>query len=151
VCRLPVVLLTGFFVAAATLLPAAPAAATAEQHAIAQLNQIRQANGLPALRASGALHRSSTRYAHHMVATHYFGHESRIAVSGHFDRAAETLAMHAGQRAQPGRTIAQWMHSPAHRAVLLSRGFQAVGMGIARGRIGSRLVTVWVAHVGARR
>jgi hypothetical protein len=26
-----------------------------------------------------------------------------------------------------------------------------VGMGIARGKIGSRLVTVWVAHVGARR
>ena len=42
------------------------------------------------------------------------------------------------------------MSSPTHRAVLLSAGFRWVGMGVARGKIGSRLVTVWVAHVGRR-
>jgi hypothetical protein len=32
----------------------------------------------------------------------------------------------------------------------MSSRFRWVGMGLARGRIGSRMVTVWVAHVGAR-
>ena len=86
-----------------------------------------------------------------MVSADYFGHASRIAVSSSFGRAGETLAMHSGWSPEPGVTISQWMNSSAHKSVLLSGSFRSVGMGIARGRIGSRLVTVWVAHVGARR
>jgi len=149
--RLPVSLLTGLLIAAATVLPAASAAASPQGAAIAQLNQIRQANGLPELRASESLHRSSTRYARHMIDTDYFGHASRIAVSSEFNRAGETLELHSGWKADPAQTIEEWMHSPTHRAVLLSASYRWVGMGIARGRIGSRFVTVWVAHVGARR
>jgi uncharacterized protein YkwD len=148
--RLPVALLTGVLIVAATVLPTA-AAANSQRDAIDQLNEVRQANGLPALRASASLHRSSTRYAQHMIDTDYFGHQSRIAVSSRFGRAGETLELHAGWNADPARTIDEWMHSPSHRAVLLSPSFRWVGMGVARGRMGSRLVTVWVAHVGARR
>jgi hypothetical protein len=32
----------------------------------------------------------------------------------------------------------------------MSSRFSWVGIGLARGKIGSQLVTVWVAHVGAR-
>jgi uncharacterized protein YkwD len=150
--RLPVSAVTGFLIAALTLLPAAAAtAASPQRKAISELNQIRHANGLPSLRPSPSLHRSSTRYARHMVSADYFGHSSRIAVSSSFGRAGETLAMHSGWGPEPGVTMSQWMHSSAHRSVLLSRSYRSVGMGIARGRIGSRLVTVWVAHVGARR
>jgi uncharacterized protein YkwD len=149
--RLPVALLTGFLIAVATLLPAATAAASPQQEAIHQLNEVRRAQGLATLRASASLERSSGRYARHMIAADYFGHASRIAVSSQFGRAGETLELHAGGSADPAGTIDDWMNSPAHRAVLLSAGYGYVGMGIARGRIGSRLVTVWVAHVGARR
>jgi uncharacterized protein YkwD len=149
--RLPVALLTGLLIAAATLLPAATAAASAEDDAIDQLNQLRQASGLPTLQASEALHRSSTKYARRMVANNYFGHASRIAASGAFGRVGETLELHAGWRADPAQTISAWMRSSGHRAVLMSSAYRWVGMGIARGKIGSRLVTVWVAHVGARR
>jgi uncharacterized protein YkwD len=149
--RLPVSLLTGFLIVAAMVLPAAAAAATAQQDAIDQLNQVRQANGLAQLRASGSLHRSSSRYARHMIAADYFGHASRISASNAFGRVGETLELHSGWKADAAQTIDEWMHSPAHRAVLLSAAYRYVGMGIARGRIGSRLVTVWVAHVGARR
>jgi len=149
--RLPVSLLTGFLIAAAVVLPAASAAANPQQDAIDQLNQIRQANGLPELRASDSLHRSSTKYARHMIDTDYFGHATRIAVSSQFGRAGETLELHSGFNADPAQTITEWMNSPTHRAVLLSSSYRWVGMGIARGRIGSRAVTVWVAHVGARR
>jgi uncharacterized protein YkwD len=148
--RLPVSVLTGLLAAAAALLPAAPAAADAEGDAVDQLNQVRAANGLSALRSSPALGRSATRYARQMIRADYFGHSSKIAVSSGFESAGETLALHDGLAPQPGRTISSWMSSPGHRAVLLSSRFRWVGMGLARGRIGSRLVTVWVAHVGAR-
>lgn len=148
--RLPVSLLTGLLIAAAALLPAAPAAASAEDDAIDQLNQVRQARGLPQLHASDSLHRSSTRYAKHMIDSDYFGHASRIAASGAFDRVGETLELHSGWKPHPAQAIGAWMSSQTHRSVLLERAYRYVGMGIARGRIGSRLVTVWVAHVGAR-
>jgi uncharacterized protein YkwD len=146
--RLPV-FLTGLLIAAA-LLPAAAAAASAEDDAIDQLNEVRQANGLSKLRASESLHRSSERYAKHMVDSDYFGHASRIAASSAFGRVGETLELNSGWKVDPGQTISAWMNSPGHRAVLLSGAYRYVGMGIARGKIGSRLVTVWVAHVGSR-
>jgi uncharacterized protein YkwD len=149
--RLPVSLLTGLLIAAATLLPAASAAASAEDDAIDKLNAVRQANGLPSLRASQSLHRSSTGYARRMIDTDYFGHASRIAASSAFGRVGETLELHSGWRADPAGTIDEWMNSPTHRGVLLSGSYRWVGMGIARGKIGARFVTVWVAHVGARR
>ena len=148
--RLPVALLTGVLIAAAVVLPAAPAGANAQQDAIDQLNEVRRANDLPELRASASLRRSSTNYARHMIDSDYFGHRPRIAVSSQFYRAGETLAMNPGFSPQPAHTVDSWMNSPTHRAVLLSPGFGWIGMGTARGRIGSRLVTVWVAQVGAR-
>jgi len=149
--RLPVALLTGFLIAAATVLPAASAAASVQDDAIDKLNHIRQGNGLPTLRASESLFRSSTRYAEHMIDSDYFGHASRIAASSAFGRVGETLELHSGWKADPARTIDEWMSSPGHRAVLLSGSYRWVGMGVAHGRLGSRPVTVWVAHVGARR
>jgi uncharacterized protein YkwD len=86
-----------------------------------------------------------------MIDTDYFGHASRIAASSVFGRLGETLELHSGWQADASQTIDEWMNSPTHRAVLLSASFRYVGMGIARGRLGSKLVTVWVAHVGARR
>ena len=146
--RLPVSLLTGLLIAAVVALPAA---ASPQDDAISQLNQLRQASGLPALHASESLHRSSTKYARRMIATDYFGHASRIGASSAFARIGETLELHAGWKADPAQTISAWMNSSGHRAVLMSSAFRWVGMGVARGKIGSRFVTVWVAHVGARR
>jgi uncharacterized protein YkwD len=147
--RLPVAVLTGLVIAA--LLPTAPAAANAQRDAIDQLNKIRRSHGLSALRPSRSLHRSSTRYAEHIVSTGYFGHESRIAVSSAFGRAGETLEMHSGWQPEPSLAIQGWMNSPTHRAVLLSSQFKWVGMGIAKGRNANGPYTIWVAHVGAKR
>jgi uncharacterized protein YkwD len=148
--RIPVALLAGLLATAATVLPAAPAAAGAQSDAIAELNEVRRASGLAELRRSPSLERSSTRYARHMIRSDYFGHAARIAVGSEFDRAGETLALHSGWSAKPAQTVASWMRSAGHRGVLMSSRFGWIGMGIARGRIGSELVTVWVAQVGAR-
>jgi uncharacterized protein YkwD len=137
-------------VAVALLVPAPAVASPAEQEAIDSLNGVRHAHGLPALRISGALNRSSGRYARRMLRTDYFGHAQHIQVAAGFRSAGETLAWHSGRHPQPRKTIRRWMASPTHRAILLSRSFRWVGIGLARGRLGSRVVTAWVAHVGAR-
>jgi uncharacterized protein YkwD len=149
--RLPAALLAGFLIALAALVPVAGAAASPQQDAIDQLNEVRQANGLSPLRASAARQRSTMHYARRMLDTDYFGHASRIAVGSRFARAGETLALSSGWTARPEQTVAQWMSSTTHRSVLLSRTYGWIGMAMARGRLGSRLVTVWVAHVGATR
>jgi uncharacterized protein YkwD len=136
--------------AGAMLLPSSAAAAAAEHEAIEALNEVRRANGLAPLRESASLNRSSGRYARKMLRLDFFGHGPRIDVAGGFRYAGETLAYHTGSAAQPRRTISRWMNSPGHRAVLLSPGFRRVGMGLARGTLGSNGVTMWVAHVGSR-
>ena len=136
--------------AGALLLPSSAAAGGAETEAIDALNDVRRANGLAPLRKSGSLNDSSGDYARKMLRHDFFGHGPSIDVAGGFRSAGETLAYHSGWNAQPRRTVERWMNSPGHRAVLLSPGFRWVGMGLARGRFGSNVVTTWVAHVGSR-
>jgi uncharacterized protein YkwD len=136
--------------AGALLLPAASVAAVAERKAVNELNDLRRAHGLSELRVSKSLKRSSGRYARRMLRHDFFGHGARIDVAGRFRSAGETLAWHSGWRAQPRRTLWRWMASPAHRAVLLSPAYRWVGMGLARGKLGSTVATTWVAHVGSR-
>ena len=138
------------FTAAAVLLPSSAAAGGAEREAIDALNDVRRANGLAPLRVSASLNNSSGDYARKMLRHDFFGHGPSIDVAGAFRSAGETLAYHSGWSAQPRRTVVRWMNSPSHRAVLLSPGFRWVGMGLARGRLGSSVVTTWVAHVGSR-
>jgi uncharacterized protein YkwD len=138
------------FTAGAMLLPSSAAAAPAEHEAIDALNDVRRANGLAPLRASDSLGRSSGEYARKMLRHDFFGHGPSIDVAGGFRSAGETLAYHTGWNAQPRRTIARWMNSPGHRAVLLSPRFRWVGMGLARGRLAGAVATTWVAHVGSR-
>ena len=133
----------------ALLCPSA-ASASAEEEAVSALNEIRRDQGLPALRASESLGESADRYSRSMLRSEYFGHGARIAVAAQFSLAGETLAWHTGLDPQPYRTIRRWMASPPHRAVLLSPRFQWVGMGMERGRLGGRLVTMWVGHVGRK-
>jgi uncharacterized protein YkwD len=137
--------------AAVMLLPAAPSAgADAEREAIAELNDVRRANGVPPLRVSESLSRSSGRYARRMLRHDFFGHGSDIEVAAGFDSAGETLAWHSGWNPRPRRTVSRWMASSGHRTVLLSPSFRWVGMGLAKGKLGSQVATTWVAHVGDR-
>jgi uncharacterized protein YkwD len=136
--------------AGAMLLPASAPAAEAEREAVDALNDVRRAAGLPAMRVSKNLSRSSGAYARRMLRLDFFGHGRSIEVAGRFRSAGETLAWHAGWNAQPRRTVARWMDSPGHRAVLMSPGFRWIGMGLARGRMNSTVATTWVAHVGSR-
>jgi uncharacterized protein YkwD len=113
-----------------------------------KINRIRHAYGLHGLRPSFSLFVSAKLYSHRMMRSDYFGHLSRIPVASSWRAAGETLEWHSGWRLRPRRVVSQWMHSPPHRAVLLSSRFRRIGVGRTRGRYGRMRATMWVAHVG---
>ena len=45
----------------------------------------------------------------------------------------ETLAWGRAKGASPRRIVRGWMHSAAHRSIILRRGFRHVGVGVAAG------------------
>ena len=136
---------------AAVALPAAPASASSPGHsAVASVNRIRAKHGLRPLRISPSLQRSSRRYAGWMLRHDYFGHQSRISVSGRFHRAGETLALHYGRGVSARWAVRAWMHSPPHRRILLSGHFTWIGISAVRGRMGSHRAVTWVGHFGKR-
>ena len=117
---------------------------------VRKINRIRHAYGLHRLRPAYSLFVSAKLYSHRMMRSDYFGHLSRIPVASSWNAAGETLEWHSGWRLRPRVVVTRWMHSPPHRAVLLSSRFTRIGVGRTRGRFGRRAATMWVAHVGRR-
>jgi uncharacterized protein YkwD len=117
---------------------------------IAKVNEMRRSSGLPTLRVSDELTGSSRSYARYMLKHDYFGHLASIRAGGNFLSLGETLEWHAGWKNRVRRTVSLWMRSPSHRTVLMSPTFRFIGAGRARGKMGSRRATAWVAQVGAR-
>ena len=132
-------------------LPVASAPARpAEAKMIHKINRIRHAYGLHRLRPAYSLFVSAKLYSRRMMRLDYFGHLSRIPVASSWRYAGEALEWHTSWRLRPRRTVTQWMHSPSHRALLLSSRFTRIGVGRSRGRYGRMAATMWVAHFGRR-
>jgi uncharacterized protein YkwD len=115
---------------------------------IEKVNEVRRSSGLPTLQVSEALVGSSRSYARYMLKNDYFGHLASIRAGGSFLMLGETLSWHGGWRARVGMTFSRWMSSPSHRAVLMSPVYRFVGAGRAKGRLGTRAATAWVAQLG---
>ena len=135
-------------VALGVLLPsealASSRAPLAERSMVEAVNEARRDHGLPALVESASLARSAGRLAVTLTRLDVFGHVGGFPAGVR----GEALAMHRGWRARPSSTVRRWLRSPAHRAVVLGP-CRGVGAGIRRARLGGRLATVWVLHVGA--
>jgi uncharacterized protein YkwD len=127
------------------------------------MNRVRASYGMPALRGAPALRTAALRHSEDMLARDYFAHTSptgstvtvRIVrsgfVTGHWWRAAETLAWGVGVRASAAATISAWLRSPPHRAIMLSPGFRWVGIGRNCGRfVGHSGACVWTADFVVR-
>jgi uncharacterized protein YkwD len=110
------------------------------------VNARRAQHGLPALRASGRLTAAADRHSADMVRRRYFEHVSpdghtlreRVARTGYLEGAldwaiGEDIGWGKGELGTPAAIVRAWMDSPPHRAVILSRRFREVGVGIARG------------------
>jgi uncharacterized protein YkwD len=152
----------------AAALAAAPPAAHAkprmdakERRIVHVINRHRARHGFAGLRASAPLARAADYHTWEMLHGNYFAHDSRNG--GSFDRrvrrfarhraVGETLAMLGGGcgRGSAHRVVRMWMHSPGHRAILLSRRFRRVGIGRRIGSLGSGRACVVTADFASRR
>jgi uncharacterized protein YkwD len=85
-----------------------------------------------------------------MMRSGHFGHASRIHASRRFRRVGEILEVHRGRRLRVRLAVRAWMHSPIHRAIILSRAFRLAGAGYTTGRFHGHAATMWVMHFGRR-
>ena len=113
-----------------------------------KINKVRAAHGMRALRYSGSLARSSSRYSRHVLRTDRFAHASRIMASRRFSRLGEILALSAGWKVRRKQTLRQWLGSAGHRTVLLSPDFRYVGAARVRGRFAANRAMVWTVQFG---
>lgn len=151
----------GAFLASSGVASAATLPRTQLLHAI---NTVRTAHGVGKLRSAPRLRAAALRHSRDMIARDYFAHTSptgstvtyRIVrsgfVNGYWWRGAETLAWGTGTRAGAAATVAAWLRSPAHRAIVLSGGFRWVGIGRRCGRFdGYPRACTWTADFVVRR
>ncbi|MGH2764054.1 MAG: CAP domain-containing protein [Thermoleophilaceae bacterium] len=151
--------------AAAT--PATVAKRIAVRATLCVLNQQRARHGLRPLKLNRRLSRAARRHARDMVRRRYFSHDSvggasfvdRIRRTGYLRRArrwtvGENLAWGTLNRSAPRSITRMWMHSPGHRANILSPSFREVGIGLVRGapvRVGGQAAATYATSFGAKR
>jgi uncharacterized protein YkwD len=137
-------LLTGL---ALLLVPALGQAATkasgqasSEQQVLVLLNQIRADHNLTPFAANYQLRDAARAHSTDMLKNGYFEHDgltetcgARIARYLKSPLTAENIAWGTGAYATPQGIVSQWMHSPAHRAIILTAGLHRVGLGLALG------------------
>ena len=144
------------------------ALAAFEGAVVGRINQIRRSRGLRPLRYNPRLRAAAVFHSRDMGRRGYFEHDS---VSGlPFWRRIERFYPSRGFRSWTvgenlfwatdnyGAALAvrEWMHSPPHRANILSRDWREVGIGAshfanAPGEYGGREVTIVTADFGSRR
>jgi uncharacterized protein YkwD len=127
--------------------PAAGAAGTAEQvgqrELLRAVNQARAQHGLAPLRRSALLSRPARRHSAYVARTGRLTHLGadgrpfweRLYRAGYPRTRAvgENVGIVGGCNARAARQIVgMWMASGPHRALLLSRSFRVVGLGVVR-------------------
>jgi uncharacterized protein YkwD len=111
------------------------------------VNQQRTSRGLAAVKANVALVKAARAHSAEMVHRHYFSHNSYNGESfaarlvrfgygrmGYSSWAVgECIAYGQGLLGTPQAIVRAWMRSAAHRAIILTPRFRAVGVGVHSG------------------
>jgi uncharacterized protein YkwD len=130
-----------------TLPAASPAAAntakratSSEQQVLTLLNTIRQQHNLTAFTATAQLRSAARFHSSDMISNDYFDHNSpnetwdtRIARYATATLVGEDIAWGEGSYGTPEGIVSQWMHSPTHRAIILTASLHHIGIGLATG------------------
>jgi len=138
------------------LLPVTPARASSprfdrmERAVVRAINRHRARAGLRRVRAARPLARAADFHSREMLAGNYFAHTSlnggsfstRIHRYTGARAVGETLAWVTGCRHAAGMVVSMWMHSPPHRAILLSPAFDRVGVARRAGHMGGHRACV---------
>jgi uncharacterized protein YkwD len=156
----------GCLLAAVLSLPAPASAGPAhmdgrERAMLRGINRERAHYGLGRVKASVRLARAADYHSWEMLDANFFAHSSRDG--GSFDARirryanprvlGETLAMLGGRcgRRSARRVVRMWMHSPGHRAILLSGKFRRIGLAKRTGRLGATRACVVTADFASKR
>jgi uncharacterized protein YkwD len=108
------------------------------------INKQRARNHMGGVRGSAALAAAATEHSSAMASENFFSHDgdgtpvSRASNAGYMSGArawgiGENLEWATGKAATPKAVVRGWMKSPEHRAVILSRQFRQVGVGVVDG------------------
>jgi uncharacterized protein YkwD len=123
------------------------------------MNRIRSAYRMHPLRRNPALATIATGQARDMVRGNYFGDQSlsgqsplaRIMASSYTLApshvrllTAQNIGWGTGPNSTPTGIVSAWMHSPPHRAIILTGAYRDVGVGVAPA-IPSELGSSWTA------
>ena len=122
-----------------------PAAARADA-VIDAINDQRARRDLPELTPSATLERSAEAVARRLMREQRFDHDP-VSPAG-FDVFGEALMLDFGVAATAEAVVHEWMASPEHRALLLSRSMRQIGAGAARGMFEGEAATIRVVHLG---
>jgi uncharacterized protein YkwD len=161
---------SGAVVLVLLMLCAGPALAfdrqTNESAMLRLINQVRAGRGLHALGSYGALHKAALSHSTDMIRRDYFAHstlggasvsararQAGYSVSG-WSRwtVGEIIAWGCGTRGSPRAVLDAWMHSSAHRRIILGERWRDIGAGCARGTFnGVRGVVMYTVDVGRRK
>ena len=126
--------------ATAVVTVAAPSAADAGQRRqmIGAINFVRGWSHHRALGFSGRLSRGAASWARHLMQTNVLAHSGTAQ--------GEVIEWHTGARANVNKVVMEWLNSPGHRRVMLSRGYRRAGAGRAVGWMHGRKSTIWVVR-----
>jgi uncharacterized protein YkwD len=111
-----------------------------ESRVLVLLNDIRHEHGLKELQGSTALRAAAREHSSDMLARGYFQHD---APNESFDKrirrylksplVGENIAWGTGSYGSAEGIVSLWMHSPAHRHIILMGSLHRVGLGVAIG------------------
>jgi uncharacterized protein YkwD len=113
---------------------------SSENRVFVLLNHIRSEHGLAPFTASTALRGSAREHSADMIVHDYFEHNSARET---FDKrirrflasplVGEDIAWGSGSYGTPAGLVSLWMHSSAHRHIILMPSLHRLGLGIATG------------------
>jgi uncharacterized protein YkwD len=121
-----------------------------EQRLFAEINDVRAAHQLPALRWNTRIAEQARQHSARMMHHHFLSHNDpelggpgdRLSAAGIAWRAcAENIYQEFGRSDPVQSAIQSWMQSPGHRQNLLSRTYTHTGIGVAVSPRGEFLVT----------
>jgi uncharacterized protein YkwD len=117
------------------------AEAGVRKHMVRAINNVR--GWSHHLSFSGRLSRGATSWARHLMSRHVLAHSARALRH----KEGEIIEWHSGSSARVNRTVTEWLHSPAHRAVMLASRYRRAGAGRAVGYMGGHRCTIWVVRL----
>jgi uncharacterized protein YkwD len=129
---------------------------------VQQINAARRAHGLRPLAIAKGLRQAAVAHARSMGRYGYFSHSSANGTGATQRIRSFYSGLTVGEAilwrsptVSPGQAVDMWLGSPPHRALLLSRAFREVGVGVvvvssAPGTYDGLDVAIVVADFGAR-